>query len=192
MKLAMQPLTAARWNDLEQVFGARGCSEARRCWCMYYRVTGRGPAAAPGQSQADANHDALAALADLDSPAGLLGYQDGEALGWVSLGPRSDYAKLATSPVMKPVDDVAVWSIVCFVVPSAHRGQGVARALLRGAIAYARGRDVACLEAYPLDSDVPSAAKADWFGSRRMFAEAGFSEIARRRADRPIMRLPLR
>ena len=31
---------------------------------------------------------------------------------------REDYAKLRRSAVMKPVDDVPVWSIVCFVVPS--------------------------------------------------------------------------
>ena len=39
--------------------------------------------------------------------------------------------------VMKPVDDLPVWSIICFVVPSQYRGQAVARWLLDGAIAYA-------------------------------------------------------
>lgn len=184
MQLRMQALTRACWHDLEALFNARGCGEARRCWCMFYRIRGRLQAATLARAQ-------LEALAGVDPPPGLLGYRDGVAVGWVSLGPREDYAKLATSPLMKPVDALAVWSIVCFVVPSEHRGQGVARALLQGAVAYARQRGVAWLEAYPLDTEVPGHAKADWFGSRRMFAEAGFVEIARRRADRPVMRLAL-
>ena len=72
------------------------------------------------------------------STAGLIGYRGKVPVGWVSVGPRSDYAKLARSPVMKPVDDQPVWSIICFVVPSEYRGQGVARALLAGAVAYAK------------------------------------------------------
>ena len=36
---------------------------------------------------------------------GLLGYHDGRAVAWVSLGPRGDYAKLERSAVMKRVDD---------------------------------------------------------------------------------------
>ena len=47
---------------------------------------------------------------------GLIGYLDGRPVGWISLGPREDYAKLKRSPVMKPVDDKPVWSIVCFYV----------------------------------------------------------------------------
>ena len=90
---------------------------------------------------------------------------------------------------MKPVDDQGVWSVVCFVVPSEHRRQGVARELLAGAIDYASKRGVRLLEAYPVDKDEPSAASASWFGSKRMFDEAGFDEVARRRPDRPVVRL---
>ena len=110
-------------------------------------------------------------------------------MGWISLGPRDDYARLANSPVMKPVDEQPVWSIVCFVVPSEFRKQGVARELLAGAIAYAKKRGVKLLEAYPVDKAERSAAEASWFGSKRMFDEAGFGEVARRRPDRPVVRL---
>ena len=40
MNLSFEPLTPARWPDLEAVFGAKGCSIARQCWCMSYRKTG--------------------------------------------------------------------------------------------------------------------------------------------------------
>jgi GNAT superfamily N-acetyltransferase len=189
--LTLRALTASRWPDLETLFAARGCSVARGCWCMYYRVSGKHGLTRPGDGQRQSAKDALHALADADPPAGLLGYRGNTAVGWISLGPREDFAKLKKSPVMKPVDTQPVWSIVCFVVPSEHRRQGVARALLHGAIAYARRRGVKLLEAYPVDRDQPAAAEASWFGSRRMFDEAGFAEVARRRPDRPVMRLDL-
>ena len=191
MKLVVHPLTPDRWSDLEGVFNARGCSVARNCWCMYYRVSGKGAYTRPSESQRALSKDALRALSAQDPPPGLIGYHGKTPVGWVSLGPRQDYAKLARSPTMKPVDDQPVWSIVCFVVPSEYRKQGVARELLAGAVRYARKRGVRLLEAYPVDQDEPSATEAPWFGTKTMFDEAGFGEVARRKPARPIVRLQL-
>jgi predicted GNAT family acetyltransferase len=52
---------------------------------------------------------------------------------------------------MKAVDDQPVWSVICSVVPAEHRGQGVARTLLQGAIAYAKKQGATLVEAYPVD-----------------------------------------
>jgi ribosomal protein S18 acetylase RimI-like enzyme len=172
------------------IFNAKGCSVARGCWCMYYRVSGKGDLTRPGEGQRGSlKKSALRKLAAKDPPPGLIGYRGQTPVGWISLGPREDYAKLAKSPVMKPVDDQPVWSIVCFVVPSEFRKQGVARELLAGAVRYANKRGVKLLEAYPVDKSEPHAADASWFGSKRMFDEAGFHEVARRRPDRPVVRL---
>jgi len=191
MPMTIHPLTAGRWADLQTVFRARGCGEARSCWCMFYRESGKSPPAEPGLARGERRRLALHALAAQEPPPGLLGYLDGQPVGWVSLGPRQDFARLARSPVMKPVDDQPVWSIVCFVVPAAHRGQGVAKALLAGAIAYARRRGVTLLESYPVDHSRPDAKGGSWFGAQSMYDRAGFEEVARRRVDRPVMRLKL-
>ena len=106
--------------------------------------------------------------------------------------PREEFAKLARSPVMKPVDDEPVWSIICFVVPSLHRGQGVARALLDGAIAYARKRGATLVEAYPVDRSERSKDDAMWFGAKAMYDHAGFKEVARRKPTRPVVRLEVK
>ena len=74
-------------------------------------------------------------------------------VGWVSVGPRGDYERLAHSRVLAPVDDKPVWSIVCFVVGRQARGQGVATALLDAAIDYARDHGATTLEAYPIELD---------------------------------------
>ena len=189
MKLSVRPLTRERWPDLEALFNAKGCSVARGCWCMYYRRSGsRGPLPA-GTTRAQANRAELKALLRSREPPGLIGYRGKVPVGWVSLGPRDDYAKLRRSPVMKAVDERPVWSIVCFVVPSQYRGQGVARALLDGAIAYARERGVALLEAYPVDKPRRSADDSMWFGAKSMYDAAGFEEVARRKPNRPIVRI---
>jgi ribosomal protein S18 acetylase RimI-like enzyme len=191
MDFAVHALTPERWPDLEALFEARGCSVARGCWCMYYRVTGKGAYTRPSEAQRQLAHDALQALAAEDPPPGLIGYEGDTPVGWVSLGPREDFAKLRRSPAMKAVDDQPVWSIVCLVVPSEYRKRGVARAMLRGAVAYARQRGVRLLEAYPVDKGEAAAPDAPWFGTLAMFDGLGFEEVARHQPARPIVRLKL-
>ncbi len=189
--LAVRPLTPGRWADLEALFRARGCSVARGCWCMYYRRTGGRPTLAPGMTHAQGNRDDLKALCDSNKPPGLVGYRGKTPVGWVSLGPREDFLKLKRSPIMKPVDDRPVWSIVCFVVPSEHRGHGVAHELLRGAVAYAKTQGATVLEAYPIDKRERSSDDSMWFGSKSLYDKAGFEEVARRKPHRPTMRLAI-
>lgn len=181
--LAVRPLTAKNWDDIEVLFNAKGCSIPRWCWCVHYRFA---RATMPKDRKA-----ALKRLAKGDPPPGLIAYRSKTPVGWVSLGPREAYARLATSPVMKPVDDEKVWSIVCFVVPPTERGHGIAHALLDGAIRFARKRKVKLLEGYPIDKQGPSTPMSLWFGTASMFAKQGFTEAARRKPTRPVMRLAL-
>ena len=189
MMLKVLPLTPERWSDLEALFTSKGCSVARGCWCMYYRRSGSRAPLPPGTTHAQANRAELKALVDAGNPPGLIGYRGKVPVGWVSLGPREEYAKLQRSPVMKVVDDQPVWSVICFVVPPEYRGQGIARALLTGAIAYARKHGATLLEAYPVDRPGRSNDDSMWFGAKSMYDGAGFKEVARRKPQRPIVRL---
>ncbi|HEX6867653.1 MAG TPA: GNAT family N-acetyltransferase, partial [Candidatus Limnocylindrales bacterium] len=126
---------------------------------------------------------------------GLVAYDGDAAVGWVSLGPREDYDRLAASTVRAPIDDTPVWSIVCFVVGRRSRGRGVADALLGAAVDYARDHGATTLEAYPVDvppgGRIPSANA--YHGTLAMFERAGFEVVARRQANakapvRPIVR----
>ncbi len=188
-KLVVRRLTIARWPDLEAVFNAKGCSIARGCWCMYYRRSGEGEPLSANMTRAQSNRAELLGLVEAGTTPGLIGYRGRTPVGWVSLGPREHYAKLKRSPVMKAVDDRPVWSIICFVVPAQYRGEGVARELLGGAIAYAKKRGVKLLEAYPVDKGAPSRDDSMWFGAKSMYDAAGFEEVARRKPHRPIVRI---
>lgn len=189
-KLSLRPLTPERWPDLEAIFNAKGCSIARGCWCMFYRHSGKAEPPPAGMSRAKANRAALKQLVDDGSPPGLIGYRGKVPVGWISLGPREHYAKLRQSPVMKAVDEQPVWSIICFVVPTQYRGEGVARALLAGAISYAKKQGATLLEAYPVDKPALGRDDSMWFGAKSMYDAAGFTEVARRKPQRPVVRLP--
>jgi hypothetical protein len=102
MSFAAKPLTAANFADLEAIFNSRGCSVARSCWCMYYRKTGgSGWGKEEWSKIKEKNRVGLKALADDGGQIGLIGYRDGVPVGWVSFGPRKDFARLANSTVMK-------------------------------------------------------------------------------------------
>ncbi len=138
------PLTSERFTDLAELFNEGG--DPKWCWCMYFRT----PGLDWSNSTTEGNREGLRALAGRDLAPGLVGYRDGRAVGWVSLAPREDYGRLERSKLLARIDDTPVWSIVCFVVSRKSRGQGVADALLHGAIAYAWEHGATMIEAYPV------------------------------------------
>lgn len=156
---------------------------------MYYRRSGKASAGAAGGK---ANKQQLCDLVDSGVVPGLVGYVDGAPAGWISFGPREDYAKLERSPVMKPVDDEQVWSIVCTYVAKEYRGQGLQHRLLAAAIDYARERGARLLESYPVDKPERSHDDFMFFGSRSLYERAGFKEVVRRSPTRLVMRRRLR
>lgn len=194
--LEFRPLTPDRLPDLAALFEQGG--DPKWCWCAYFRVR-----SVDFSSASKARHRGILAAATEDGARvgrapGLIAYRDTEAVGWMSLGPREDYERLVHSRVLAPVDDVPVWSIVCFVVGRRSRGQGVARRLLDAGIEYAGAHGATTLEAYPVEipegGRIPSADA--YRGTLSMFEEAGFRVVATREAPgakgpRPVVRLDL-
>ena len=183
MAFEVHPATKDRWDDLVELFDR---PIVRTCFCMFYRKTGS------GTGVGSQNRTAMRALVSRGTVPGLIGYEEGIPVAWVSLGPREDYAKLRRSPIMKPVDDRPVWSIVCFFVDQEARGRGLSERMLKAAVAYARSNGARLLEAYPVDRDDRSHPDDMFFGAKSMYDLAGFREVARRRNTRPVMRRTLR
>ncbi|MHB1555043.1 MAG: GNAT family N-acetyltransferase [Acidimicrobiales bacterium] len=136
------------------------------------------------------NRSALEALIGRADPPGLLAYRDAHPIGWCALGPRETFSRLERSRMLIRVDARPVWSIPCFFVDRHHRRTGVAAELLRSAVAVARSRGVATLEAYPMGgSSRPSNSEA-YTGVAEMFAREGFTPVAAA-GRRIVMRLEL-
>src|SRR5262249_36673407 len=82
------------------------------------------------------------------------------------------------------------WSVTCLFVARPFRRKGVSTQLLRAAAAHAKRQGAAMVEGYPVDprqNTVPDAFV--WTGLVSAFRKAGFREVARRCATRPIMSL---
>lgn len=182
MAFEAHPVTAERWPDLEALFDR---PIVRTCFCMYYRKTGE--ATGVGALNRQAMHE----LVDGGTVPGLIGYEEGIPVAWVSLGPREDYPRLRRSPIMKPVDERPVWSIVCFFVDRDTRGRGLAAKMLDAAVAYARSQGARLVEAYPVDAGSDVDPDSLFFGAKSMYDSAGFAEFARRKPTRPVVRREL-
>jgi GNAT superfamily N-acetyltransferase len=194
-ELEILPLIPERLPDLAGLFEQGG--DPKWCWCSFYRVRGVDFRTATAKGNRAVLERATATTEAQGRAPGLIAYRGGEAIGWVSLGPRDDYERLQHSKVLAPIDDRPAWSIVCFVVARHARGQGVARAMLEAAIAYARDHGATLLEAYPADTEGGRISAANAFkGTVPMFEAAGFEVVERRQANRtsaprPIVRRPV-
>jgi GNAT superfamily N-acetyltransferase len=145
------------------------------------------------KQKGEANRRGLKRIVDSGSVPGILAYVKGDPVGWCSFGPRSDFPALERSRILKPVDAAPVWSVVCFFIARPFRRKGVSVALLEAAITYAGKHGCEILEGYPVEPRKGKTADAfAWTGLASSFRQAGFKEVCRRSATRPIMRYRIR
>jgi GNAT superfamily N-acetyltransferase len=124
-----------------------------------------------GRSQ-ERNRRAMRELVKEGREPGLLAYEDGIPVGWISVSPREDFGHLARSKHYGPVEEEeGVWSIVCFHIHPSARRRGVAKALLGAAVEHALRRGARVIEAYPHER------RPDYMGSAAMFEDAGFRPV---------------
>ena len=186
LSLRCLPLTPERWDDLVDLFQSDRWT--RGCFDMWPRQTGK----VTNQRWGAGNREAFEELVGAGPPPGLLAYEDGRAVGWMAIGPRSDYSRVQRSRLLAPVDDRPTWAVVCFFVRENARGAGVAAALLKAGVGWARERDAKLVEGYAVRPEVGSTDPASlWWGTVELFEKAGFKEIKRASARRSIMRLML-
>jgi len=138
-----------------------------------------GPLVTAGASRAPGGRrEALQSQLEEDPPPGMLAYVEGEVAGWCGFGPRPNLPRLVSSRTIPKVDDLPVWSIVCFLVRVGYRRRGVAAALLDGVVDFARRSGAPGVEAYPID---PEGGRVDvgfgYVGVTPMFEKAGFRRV---------------
>lgn len=78
---------------------------------------------------------------------------------------------------MPRVDHEPTWTVLCFFVRRSHRGKGTVRALLDGALRYARSKGARVVEAYPYDT---AGITSRHRGHSREFRAAGFRREGKR------------
>jgi GNAT superfamily N-acetyltransferase len=221
--LTIVPVTEDRFGDLVELFGTRGdpswcwCQYFRTTGDSYHRSAEHNRSQLCAQVQSATVPVGLIAYAAglgpmASSPSAVVGSEQAadmeppsaarRPVGWVQAGPRPSFPRITGSRTLRAVaaevdddlGDESVWAITCFVVKVGWRRQGVATALLAGAIELARDHGASAVVGHPVDV----AARATRVGGSELyhgvvstFAAAGFEVVGRTGATRPVMRLEL-
>lgn len=190
--ITIEPATADRFDDAQHALSGGG--DGHGCQCQWWMITN-----AQWQQTSQEQREGLLREEMHASPApALIAYVDGEAAGWVRVGPRTRQVRIGrtrnfTAVSEEPWDDDSVWAVSCFVVRKEHRNEGLNAQLLDAAIDFARASGARVIEAYPLD---PGAGKKipvnDLFhGVLSTFEEAGFREVGRPKPHLAVVSLDL-
>lgn len=193
-RVTISPANEATWDDLQAIFGARG--DASRCWCQRFKM-------APGESWANvgaAQHalrlrtQTRCGHSESETTTGLVAYLDGEPVGWCAVEPRSAYQRMLRNNRVpwegrsEDKTDSSVWAVTCFVTRTGFRRQGIAHALARAAVDFARQRGARAVEGYPTITKNALLGELH-VGTRAMFTAAGFTEISQPSVRRVVMRI---
>jgi len=166
-------VTTERFDDFADVVNPS--RRARHCWCLSPRLRlqdieelGEG-----------SRETAMRRLCERPHPPGVLAYHHGKPVGWCNVGPRSEMTRLTHSRTIPEVDDMPVWSVVCLVVRTGHRRQGVTAHLLDGVVKYAASQGAPALEAYPVEPEGRMDPTMAYVGTTTMFERAGFTAVTK-------------
>jgi GNAT superfamily N-acetyltransferase len=195
--ITVRPANEASWEDLQAVFGTRGAAAV--CWCQRYKLA---PREAFSRFPAEERALRLREQTNIGQPnaeatSGLVAYLDGEPIGWVAVEPRPAYfglLRVYRVPWEGRTEDRAddsVWSVTCILVRAGFRGRGITYELVKAAVDFARGRGARAIEGYPMITQPGQVVIWDevHVGTRRMFAEAGFTEVTHPTPRRVVMRI---
>lgn len=172
--ISVEPATLDRFDDIATMLAPKRTGTIA-CWCLSHRID-------PPSNQrlaAAERREYVRDLAGRPIAPGVLAYRDDTVVGWAGVAPRDEVYSIAHSTRIPVVDDLPVWSIWCVKTRAGHRGQGIARALVQGAVEYARDHGAPGVEAYPVDNKGERIDTSMAFvGTRALFESAGFTKVA--------------
>ncbi len=175
--IVVEALSEANLPKLRALFEA----SHNTCFCRYWHFVGtKNDWLDRCANRPDENAAELEAAVRAGDPGarGLVALEEeGVAIGWMKLTPRSAVPKLRALPVYRGIDlgdEATTYSIGCFLVLPDARGRGVARALVEAAPRFAKAWGARAVEAYPRRSTEPLHDEEAWQGPERVFVENGF------------------
>jgi GNAT superfamily N-acetyltransferase len=193
-ELKIIPANEASWDDIQSVFGTRGTPS--RCWCQRFKMQ-------PGESWASVGSEELAfrlrQQTDCGHPkahetSGLVAFLGAEPVGWCAVDRRKEHVRMLRNNRVPWVGrdedkaDDSVWAVTCFVTRTGFRKRGIASALARATVDFAKQRGARAVEGYPMTTKAAILEELH-VGTVGMFAAAGFVEVSRPTLRRVVMRV---
>lgn len=171
MSYTVRPLDASTWDAFAELV-ERNNGIFGGCWCIGYHLE-------PGDKGTDYRAAKQARVRDGRAHAALIFDDDGLAQGWCQYGsprelPNIKHLREYQKDAPPPPD----WRITCFYVDKKHRGQGVARIGLEGAldqIAAAGGGRVEAIPEVTAGREAPG--RFLFSATVELFEQYGFSRV---------------
>ena len=191
-ELTTKPAGRSEWMDVQRALTGGG--DGRSCQCCWPIMTSE----QWRTSSVDERREFLHAEIDRGTTPGIVCYMDGEAVGWVRVGPRPVQHRILATRVVRTgsserCDDTSVWAVTCFSVRREARGFGITATLLKSAVEYARLRGARMIEAYPFDNRrVRLSANELFVGALTTFLDAGFVIVSHPTPKRVVVTLRLK
>jgi GNAT superfamily N-acetyltransferase len=185
LPLAVEALGRDDWPTVERLFGERGACGG--CWCMWWRVPKGGKTWE--EAKGPNNRERFRHLVQAGDVHAVIAYVGDEPVGWCSFGPRRTFPRLERVRALRREAPEATWSIVCYYIPAAWRGRGVALRLLEAATERAFTLGASEIEGFPIvpkDAAAKVPAAFAWTGVPALFEAAGYKKMRRPGASRPI------
>jgi GNAT superfamily N-acetyltransferase len=186
--IEVKTVTKDLLEDAESLFESDSITSG--CFCMWFIVS----VAEYHAGGASENRKRFRELEQTShDPVGLLAYEDGNAVGWCAAGPRSRYVRALRIPTFKgrdPSEDDTVWLVPCFFVSRHARRNGVARALLKGAVDMAQDAGAPAIEGFPFARGA-KLGKDPMVGLESVFEACSFQVTRRPSSTRVVMRREL-
>lgn len=135
------------------------------CYCSLYHFANKGE---------DESRREASSYVEQGKTHGFLAYDNGKPVGWCNAAERHNYPGLHWLMGPGPDKEEKVGSIVCFVIGSTHRKQGVASQLLNTACEKFTQQGLHYAEAYPVKR--PTSTAYNFPGPLSMYLKAGFAE----------------
>ena len=155
------------------------------CWCTYFH-----PECAERLPGAEGSRAMKQALVDAAQAHAALVMDGDEALAWAEFGTPDELPNIHHRKQYLAEADLAPdYRITCIFVDKRHRGEGLAKAALAGALALIAAQGGGTVEGYPHEiGDKRPNNSFLYNGTRSMYEEAGFQHIRSKGMKNTVMR----
>jgi GNAT superfamily N-acetyltransferase len=183
-----RPLAPDTWDDFA------GLVEASNgvwggCWCMAFH-----PEGVRNATSAADNRAAKLAHVRTGTCHQVLVYAGDRCVGWCQYGPPAEVPGIKNvKAYTKDLDRLPDWRIACIFTGNGHRGQGIARTAVKGALDAMRAAGGGLVEAYPEQSEGRPPQRGAYFqtGPEELYTQFGFERVRRIAKWRWVMRLEI-
>jgi GNAT superfamily N-acetyltransferase len=180
-----RPLDAGTWSDFARLVEANN-GVWGGCWCMGFHPEGVGKDRTAAENrQAKRDHVRKGTVHQV------LVYDGDQCVGWCQYGRPAELPNIKNPKAYeKELAELPDWRIGCIFTDKHHRGEGVARAAVAGALDAIREAGGGLVEAYPEQVEGRQPQRGAYFhtGPEDLFAEYGFERDRRIAKWRWVMR----